>query len=118
MKSTHAAYLPYIRRRRRLEQERMLARHERAQSAARMIADLLRRDFGAQEVIAFGSLVHAHRFGERSDIDLAVSGIAPRDFFRAWHAAGEGCPFEVDLVDIDDCSATLRSLIAEEGESL
>lgn len=63
----------------------------------------------------FGSLVHSGRFSERSDVNLAVSGIQPASFFRAWAVGGASCPFELDLVDLADCSPTLRKLIEEEG---
>jgi predicted nucleotidyltransferase len=113
-----AAYLPHIRRRWRARQEAGERRREEAWEAARQVAVLLRDRFSAQRVVAFGSLVHPGFFSERSDVDLAISGIPPGAFFKAWAAAGAGCPFELDLVDLRDCSPALRRLIEEEGVEL
>ncbi len=87
-------------------------------SQARRAAGLLRERFGATEVLAFGSVVGAGAFDDRSDIDLAVRGIAPERFFQAWLAATEVVDRPLDLVDLDDCSARLRSAIQTEGQSL
>lgn len=111
----YADYLPHIRRRWLAQQEAWEQRRQEAWDAAREVAAILRLRFGAEEVIAFGSLAHGGRFSERSDVDLAVSGIRPGSFFRAWAVAGASCPFELDLVDLADCSPTLRKLIEEEG---
>jgi predicted nucleotidyltransferase len=111
----YADYLPHIRRRWLAQQEAWKQRRQEAWDAAREIAAILRLCFGAEQVIALGSLVHSGRFSERSDVDLAVSGIRPASFFRAWAVAGASCPFELDLVDLADCSPTLRKLIEEEG---
>jgi predicted nucleotidyltransferase len=113
-----AAYLPHIRQRWLAQQSAWRLRQEEAWEAAREVATLLRSRFAADKVIAFGSLVHPGHFSDRSDIDLAVSGIQPADFFRAWAAAGQACPFELDLVDLSDCSSVLRGLIEREGRPL
>jgi len=110
-----SAYLPGIRQRWLAQQKARERRRQEAWEAAREMAALLRSRFGADQVIAFGSMLYEGRFDERSDIDLAVSGIAPRAFFKAWAEAGRHCPFELDLVDLADCSPALRKLIEEEG---
>lgn len=110
-----SAYLPYIRRQRLAQKEADERRREEAMHAARRVAAFLRARFGAMRVVAFGSLVHPSAFSEHSDIDLAVSGISPRRFFKAWAAAGRACPFELDLVDLRDCSPALRRVVEEEG---
>jgi len=113
-----ATYLPHIRRRWLEQQAARRKRQEEAWAVARQMATLLRIRFAAQEIIAFGSLVYPGRFDDRSDIDLAVSGIPAGGFFRAWAAAGAIGPFELDLVDLADCSPTLRDVIAQEGVPL
>ena len=57
---------------------------EQRRAAAWSTARLLREEFGATRVVAFGSLAHGAWFGPRSDIDLAVEGIPPQVFWRAW----------------------------------
>jgi uncharacterized protein len=116
--SEFAAYLPHIRRRWLAQQAARERRREKAWIAARQAAAILRAHFGASQVLAFGSLVHPGHFSSRSDIDLAVSGIQPASFFKAWAVAAASCPFELDLVDLDDCSPRLRALIEGEGIKL
>jgi len=113
-----AAYLPHIRRRWQEQQAAWQKRQGEAWGIARQAAVLLRTRFAAQEVIAFGSLVHPGHFDDRSDIDLAVSGIPADSFFRAWADAVAASPFELDLVDLADCSPALRQVIAQEGVAL
>ncbi len=110
-----ASYLPHIRRRWLAQQEAREQCRQEAWQAASEVATVLRTGFSADRVIAFGSLVHRGRFLDRSDIDLAVSGILPSAFFKAWAAAAASCPFEVDLIDLTDCSPALQRLIEEEG---
>jgi hypothetical protein len=51
-----------------------------------------------------------------SDIDLAVEGLAPEQFFRAWAALREILPpgLEVDLVDLEHASEALQARILGE----
>ena len=58
-------------------------RWERAWRMARDAADLLREQFGATRVVAFGSLAHRETFTLWSDIDLAAWGIPPGKFYPA-----------------------------------
>lgn len=77
-------YTPYIQKlRERKARERALAENKRRQAlaAAQKIAAALKRDFSAQRVILFGSILSPERFHMRSDIDVAASGIPARHFF-------------------------------------
>lgn len=91
---------------------------EDARKAAKEIARELVQRFGAVKVMLFGSLVRDD-FHRWSDIDLAVSGIHPSDYYRAVaFAAGFSKTFEVDLVDAEDCSESLKEHIMKEGVEL
>jgi predicted nucleotidyltransferase len=79
---------------------------------------MLVHDFGARRVYLFGSLAREGRFHERSDVDLAVEGIAPDRFFKAWAAAGARSNVPIELVDMDEVGETMRKLILEYGELL
>jgi predicted nucleotidyltransferase len=79
---------------------------------------MLVREFGASRVYLFGSLAREGRFHERSDMDLAVEGIAPERFFKAWAAAGAHSNVPVELVDLDEVGDSKRSLILKYGELL
>lgn len=111
----YEAYLPHLRRRWLARQAEWQRLQQEAWSSARQVAGILYQQFGARQVVAFGSLLRPGRFDDRSDIDLAVAGIPAAHFFRAWAAAGAGCPFELDLVDLADCAPTLRVHIEQEG---
>src|SRR3990172_10421579 len=75
--------LDAIRKRRAKFSAEIASRRRRAMLAARKAAKLLKTEFGAKEVILFGSLARRGSFMLYSDIDLAVRGIAPERFFAA-----------------------------------
>ena len=58
------------------------------------------KSYGAQEVYVFGSAASGE-MREESDIDLAVSGLPPEDYFPAMGAAGEVLDRPFDLLDLD-----------------
>ena len=94
-------------------------RRERAWQVARAAARLLREDFGATRVVFFGSLAHGAWFGAWSDIDIAVWGIPPDQFYKAVAAVtGISSEFEVDLIDPDVCRSAVRESIEREGVEL
>jgi predicted nucleotidyltransferase len=89
-----------------------------ATSVARSIAKELIERFGAKKVILFGSLARGG-YTRWSDIDLAVWGIPPVDFFKAVSfATGFSKIWKVDLVDGGDCSNGLQDVILGEGIEL
>ena len=65
------------------------------------------RDFQADEVILYGSRAKGTA-RERSDIDIAVSGVASSDIFELEEAL-EDIPtlYTIDLVDLDTCKNQL-----------
>lgn len=82
---------------------------------ASALAVQLRKRFGANKVMLFGSLARGD-FHAWSDIDLAIWGVHPSDYFRAVaFASGFSAVFTVDLVDAEDCSESLRQHIQSEG---
>jgi predicted nucleotidyltransferase len=96
----------------------LAAQVKEARRVASTLARELRSRFGAERVVLFGSLARGE-FSGRSDIDLAVWGIPPGEFYRAV-AFASGCSrvWAVDLVDADDCSEALKRNIEQEGISL
>jgi predicted nucleotidyltransferase len=73
-------------------------RRQSAQEVAQAAAQLLRDRFGASRVVLFGSVLTAD-FHEASDIDLAVWGIAPADYFAAVGWLQGLSEFAIDLVE-------------------
>ena len=91
-------------------------RKREALSIAGTAAQLLRKEFGAQKVVVFGSLAHEKGFGLWSDIDLGAWGIPPEKFYSAVAAVtGLSSFFKVDLVDVAECRPTLQKVIEKEG---
>lgn len=86
-----------------------------AKKLAVQIARGLAERYGARRVFLFGSLSRGDQ-GPAFDIDLAVKGIPPAQFFKAVaFATGQSRKWKIDIVDIDDCGGVLRDIIEEEG---
>jgi predicted nucleotidyltransferase len=89
-----------------------------ARNVAGSIAQELVKRFGANRVVLFGSAARSE-MRKMSDIDLAVWGIPPKDFYRAVaFASGYSKEWKVDLVDAEDCRETLFRSILKEGVDL
>lgn len=105
--------------RRRSATRAELSRRRRAILAARKAANLLRKEFGAREVVVFGSLARRGGFTAWSDIDLAARGIPPARFYEAvGMVSGVSAEFKMDLIDLDACPSPLQTVIETEGKAL
>jgi predicted nucleotidyltransferase len=107
--------------RRRQDQERLalIARKNQAWELARRAAALLRDQYTASRVVVFGSLVRPGCFTPWSDVDVAAWGLSPEHTFRAMGAVMDlGNDIQVNLVDVETCSAALRAAIEREGVDL
>ena len=69
---------------------------------------------GAKTVYLFGSAAKG-TMRENSDLDLAVSGLPPENFFRALSVASNLLDRSIHLIDLDEVTPFTRYLI-EEGE--
>ncbi len=77
-------------------------------------AAMVLKTAGAREVYIFGSVARG-TLHEASDVDLAVSGLPPRIFFRAMGQVEDVLGRPVDLIDLDEATPFTRYL-KEEGE--
>ena len=68
--------------------------------------------FGVARVLLFGS--SAEPGGEGRDIDLAVEGIRPEDFFRFYGELVFGLTKPVDLIDLSE-NGKFAELVRREG---
>lgn len=94
-------------------------RYNQAWIKARQAAEILKKCYLAEKVILFGSLLHKTSFDFTSDIDLAVSGIPDSRFYKAVGTIMQVVtPFEIDLVDINDCRESIKKTIESEGVAL
>nr|HID14120.1 nucleotidyltransferase domain-containing protein [Anaerolineae bacterium] len=95
-------------------------RRKRALEVAEACTQLLKQRFGARRVLLFGSLAGEGEWHERSDIDLAVEGLTPADFFPAYSACRDLLPrdldLDLDLVPLEDAYPEMRARILGEVE--
>ncbi|MFN8499752.1 MAG: nucleotidyltransferase domain-containing protein [Anaerolineae bacterium] len=106
---------------RRLEAERRRrdARRVRGWELAREAAALLKRDYGAARVVAFGSLLDPERFTEQSDVDVAAWGLTSANWLKAMGAVQDlSREIEINLVDVGACSPALLAAIERDGVEL
>jgi len=94
-------------------------RRWQALKAAGECMTLLKRQFGARRVILFGSLAGQGPWHDASDIDLAVEGLPPEEFFRAYSACRDlllpqGLGLDLDLVPLEDAYPGMRARILGE----
>lgn len=75
------------------------------------------KSIGSKEIFLFGSLVEG-TFDEYSDIDLAASGISPRNFFKALVELPVIIDHKIDLVALDFTSKDFEKKIKTRGEKL
>ena len=79
---------------------------------------LLARWPGVTRVWLFGSAAKGKPLDWRSDLDLAVQGMAARDQGRAWAELDETLTLPVDLVRWESANPALRDEIARWGKVL
>jgi predicted nucleotidyltransferase len=114
-----ASYRAAAQRRWEKTQQELARRRERAWQVARQATALLKEQFGATQVVAFGSLVHGYWFSRTSDIDLAAWGLSTDDYFVAVARLQDLSPeFKIDLVAVEHCKPALRDAIARAGRPL
>lgn len=117
------AYAEYIIGWREHEQQTLRRIQERAvhaKAAAEKCARFLATTYKVQRVWLFGSLVQPTRTHARTDIDLAVEGLAPDAYFAAlagMYALVEP-GVEIDLVPIEIAQPAIRQRILSEGQVL
>lgn len=108
----------YVLRAERREAER-LRRHQETCVRARRVARMLRARYGEElRVYLFGSALDADRFRLGSDLDLAVAGLTPSEYWEAWRESEQIAGSSLDFVHLDHVSAPLRRRIVEEGQQL
>lgn len=93
-------------------------RKERALEAARACAAALKERFGAREVHIVGSLAGQGPWHSRSDIDLAVGGLAADKYFQALSALADLVPegMDLDLIPLEDVPPEVASRFRGESK--
>ena len=78
----------------------MKQRQQEGLNIARQCAYLLKNKYGVAKVVLFGSLLNHEKMTPHSDIDLAVSNLSEKDYFKAIADLDSEHSFEIDLVEI------------------
>lgn len=111
--------LDVIRQRRAEQAAEISSRRRRAMHSARKAAKLLKNEFGATEVILFGSLARGVDFTRWSDIDLASRGIPSERYLTAMDTVLHMSPeFKIDLAELETCRPAMAKSIEADGEPL
>ena len=88
------------------------SRLHRAWQTAYEVATLLYEDFGATQVVVFGSLTEPIGFTNTSDIDIAVSGLSTEDYDKAWKMVFNfRSEFKIDFVNFDTSKGRFRERV-------
>lgn len=110
-------YLQYWQRVQAEEQQHLRLATQRAWQEAQQIAHCLRQNFGATQIIVFGSLAR-DRLTATSDIDIAVAGIARDRYFEAVAAVNDLSDRWVDLKPLEDLELHFKRRVLETGRIL
>lgn len=94
------------------ELEQLLARVREA------VVELKKR-FSVSRVVLFGSLAHRAWYMPDSDVDLAVEGLDPGAYWKAWGLVEDIiATHPVDLIDIKTAGESLQHAIERDGIEL
>jgi len=88
-----------------------------AQLDAGVIVEFIIKTYNPSRIFQWGSLVHTQRFTERSDIDVAIEGLAhPLDLHRIIDYAESVTQFPVDIVPIEEIDPVYADSIRANGK--
>jgi predicted nucleotidyltransferase len=114
-----AVYRATARQRQIRERDRLKQRFQLGRTIARRASHILKHDFQADRVVLFGSMLSEKRVHDRSDVDLAVWGLDPKDYFRG---LGQLLSLEpdisVDLIDAELAPPRILQDIESQGIEL
>lgn len=87
-----------------------------ALAIAEECAYVLKERFGVQKVYLFGSVTGESPWHDRSDLDIAVEGLTPRNYLKALSTLDELLPLglEIDLITMEDAPPKLMANILGE----
>jgi predicted nucleotidyltransferase len=117
--TTHKQHIEWLRRSSTRRRPLLEDRIARAWQTAHRAAQLLQDRYGVNRVRVFGSLLHPDQFHAKSDVDLAVEGLAVQDY---WDAVADilflDDEITIDLVDPSTCLPPVWATVEREGVEL
>jgi len=111
MKPDYSEYQNAWRKRFEKRRQKRLMLKQRAHEVAIEAASAIAKHFGVQRVYLFGSVLRGDDyFYQRSDIDLAVEGLAPGKYFPMLVMLDRKIesPVEINVVSMETCDETLK----------
>lgn len=84
-----------------------------AEETAMRLAGILAAQYQVQRVVLFGSATRPGGFSEGSDIDLAVTGRGPAQYFPALATLRDESTREVNLIPLEEATPLMRDRIAQ-----
>ena len=112
----YAEYIDAWRQRISVKNRETEIEKKKALLKARKAAVFLVKKYDVDKVVLFGSLIK-ETYQKDSDIDIAVAGLAPKDFFRALVEVEEFIGAKIDLKPIEECRGLIKNHI-EKGLTL
>jgi predicted nucleotidyltransferase len=109
-----SSYIKGWRSRDARDQEALTERHRHAREEALKLAQVLVSEFGVEEVYLIGSMATG-QIRERSDIDLAVVGLNPVDYWKASARLNRETDLAVDLIDLSAALSSMVQRVQREG---
>jgi predicted nucleotidyltransferase len=107
-------YRESARRREEFNRIELETRRKRGWELARQAAEILKKEFGAERMVVFGSLLSSDLFHRQSDIDLGAWNVQ-RYSQAVKRLLDLDAGFDFDLVSVEDASAELLAVIEAEG---
>ena len=87
-----------------------------AWQTAHQVAAMLYEDFGATQVVVFGSLAGQEWFSKGSDIDIAVWGLPDDTYLDAlWETRNFSPEFKIDLINFHSAKGRFRERIQSQA---
>jgi len=106
-------------KRNREKKEKLKRKFNLYLSYVEKVASMLYQDYKVKRVFLIGSLLDFNWFHQHSDIDIAVEGLNPSEYFQAClriEKITDGEPFH--LIDMKDISDEFKAKIMEKGKLL
>lgn len=112
-------YRTTARRRAMQRRQAQADRRQRAWRVAHQAAAVLKTDYGAHQVVLFGSLARDEPFSPHSDIDLAVWGLDEQIYYRVVSKLLDLDPaISVDLLRAEEMATQFLDIVEAEGITL
>ena len=120
LRERYADYITAWEKHDRREQEKLRSKAEQAEEAAQRCAQLLAERYQIKRAWLIGSLLQHESFHHRSDIDMAVEGLAEKEYFGALSKLYQIIPpgLELDLITVETAQPALRRHIQTTGRLL